>query len=70
MVGKIARLDICRAELLGKFLLLRDTKWRHLTLQNSVVKGVQDIMHRFNVLFPSMGEQTKALKTINSKIDM
>ena len=37
VMGKMARLDICRAELLAKLLLLRDTKWRHFTLHNSVV---------------------------------
>ena len=37
VMGKMARLDICRAELLAKLLLLRDIKWRHFTLHNSVV---------------------------------
>ena len=35
--GKAARLDVCRAELLSKLMLLRDTKWRHYTLHNSAV---------------------------------
>ena len=35
--GKQARLETCRAELLAKMMLLRDTKWRHYTLHNSAV---------------------------------
>ena len=35
--GKQARLEPCRAELLAKVRLLRDTKWRHYTLHNSAV---------------------------------
>ena len=35
--GKISRLDICRAELFSKLMLLRDTKWRHYSLHNSAV---------------------------------
>ena len=37
VLGKIARLEHCRAELLAKLMLLRDTKWRHYTLHNSAV---------------------------------
>ena len=37
VMGKMARLDICRAELLAKLMLLRNTKWRHYTLHNSAV---------------------------------
>ena len=32
VLGKMARLEQCRAELLNKLLLLRDTKWRHCSL--------------------------------------
>ena len=35
--GKQARLDTCRAELLAKVMMLRDTKWRHYTLHNSAL---------------------------------
>ena len=35
--GKISRLDVCRAELFSKLMLLRDTKWRHYSLHNSAV---------------------------------
>ena len=35
--GKQARLETCRAELLAKVMLLRDTKWRHYTLHNSAL---------------------------------
>ena len=37
VAGKIARLDVCRAELQSKLMLLRDTKWRHFSLHNSAV---------------------------------
>ena len=37
VVGKMARLDTCRAELLAKLMLLRDTKWRHCSLHNSAL---------------------------------
>ena len=37
VAGKMARLDTCRAELLAKLMLLRDTKWRHYTLFNSAL---------------------------------
>ena len=36
VLGKKARLDQCRAEILAKLMLLRDTKWRHYMLHNSV----------------------------------
>ena len=35
--GKKARLDNCQAELFAKLSLLRDTKWKHYSLHNSVV---------------------------------
>ena len=35
--GKHARLDDCRAELLARVMMLRDTKWRHYTLHNSTL---------------------------------
>ena len=31
LMGKMARLDQCRGELLAKLMLLRDAKWRHYT---------------------------------------
>ena len=37
VAGKSARLDVCRAELFSKLMLLRDTKWRHFSLHNSAV---------------------------------
>ena len=37
VMGKVARLEQCRAELFAKLMLLRDTKWRHYTLHNSAV---------------------------------
>ena len=37
IAGKAARLDVCRAELLSRLMLLRDTKWRHYTLHNCAV---------------------------------
>ena len=44
VMGKMARLDQCRAELLAKLMLLRDTKWRHYTLHNSAVL-LEDILN-------------------------
>ena len=44
VMGKKARLDLCRAEILAKLMMLRDTKWRHYTLNNSVVL-LEDIMN-------------------------
>jgi hypothetical protein len=43
-MGKKARLDQCRAEILAKLMLLRDTKWRHYMLHNSVVL-LEDIIN-------------------------
>ena len=37
VLGRVANLESCRAELLAKLMLLSDTKWRHSTLHNSVV---------------------------------
>ena len=37
IAGKAARLDVCRAELFSRLMLLRDTKWRHYTLHNCAV---------------------------------
>ena len=48
VLGKIARLEVCRAELLAKLMLLRDTKWRHYTLHNSVVLLEDMINLHFN----------------------
>ena len=44
VLGKKARLDQCRAEILAKLMLLRDTKWRHYMLHNSVVL-LEDIIN-------------------------
>ena len=43
-LGRIPRLEACRAELLAKLMLLRDTKWRHYTLHNSAVL-LEDIIN-------------------------
>ena len=37
VMGKMARLELCRAELLTKLMLLRDTKLRLYTHHNSAV---------------------------------
>ena len=34
VMGKKARLDKCRAELLARLMSLTDTKWRHYSLHN------------------------------------
>ena len=44
VLGKVARLDTCRAELFAKVMLLRDTKWRHYTLRNDAVI-LEDILN-------------------------
>ena len=44
VAGKMARLDTCRAELLAKLMLLRDTKWRHYSLHNSALL-LEDIIN-------------------------
>ena len=44
VMGKEARLDQCRAELLARLMLLRDTKWRHYLLHNSAVL-LEDIIN-------------------------
>ena len=37
VMGKMARLEHCRAELLAKLMLLRDNQWRHYALHNRAV---------------------------------
>ena len=37
MSGKPAKLEACRAELLAKIALLRCTRWKHYSLQNSAL---------------------------------
>ena len=37
ILGRLARLDSCRAMLTAKVKLLKDTKWKHFTLHNSAV---------------------------------
>ena len=37
VMGRVATLEACRAELWAKLMLLRDTKWRHTSLHNSAV---------------------------------
>ena len=48
VLGKVASLEVCRAELLAKLMLLRDTKWRHYTLHNSAVLLEDMINLHFN----------------------
>ena len=47
VAGKMARLDTCRAELLAKLMLLRDTKWRHYSLHNSALLLEEEINLHF-----------------------
>ena len=35
MSGKVARLDVCRAELLARVALLKKTRWKHYILHNT-----------------------------------
>ena len=37
VAGRMARLDLCRAELISKINILKCTKWKHYTLHNSAV---------------------------------
>jgi hypothetical protein len=36
-LGRQAKLDVCRAEMMGKLNLLKSTKWKHFSLHNSAV---------------------------------
>ena len=57
--GKQARLEPCRAELLAKVRLLRDTKWRHYTLHNSAVL----LEYMINLQFFQIINLNKKIKT-------
>ena len=37
MAGKRAKMDECRAELLARIELLKDSKWKHYSLHNSAL---------------------------------
>ena len=37
VAGRIARLNKCKAELQARFILLKNTRWKHYTLHNSAV---------------------------------
>ena len=37
VLGRQAKLDVCKAEMMGKLNLLKSTKWKHFSLHNSAV---------------------------------